>query len=71
MDVSEMDSRAPRSRSPLTSRPLRLPGQSIQAALDGELWDGFFPYFIAAVFFTWAAVMECRFRRIAIRFTTA
>jgi hypothetical protein len=50
---------------------LRLPGQSIQAALDGELWDGFFPYFIAAVFFTWAAVMECRFRRIAIRFTTA
>jgi hypothetical protein len=50
MDTSEKERRAPTFRSPLTSRPLRLPGQSIQEALDGQLWDGFFPYFIAAVF---------------------
>jgi hypothetical protein len=57
MESSTLQRRAA-FRSPLTSKPLRLPGQSIQEALDGELWDGFLPYFVGAVLFTWAAVME-------------
>jgi hypothetical protein len=57
MESSTLQRRAV-SRSPLTSRPLRLPGQSVQEALEGELWDGFIPYLIAALFFAWAAAME-------------
>jgi hypothetical protein len=58
MEKSETIEEPSASRSPLKSKPLRLPGQSVQEALDDEVWDRFFPYLLAALFFSWAAAVE-------------
>jgi hypothetical protein len=51
-------------RSPIKAKPLRLPGQSVQDAIDDLLWDGIGPYFAFALFMVilsgleWVAVLR-------------
>jgi hypothetical protein len=45
-------------RSPLKLKPLRLPGQSVEEAIDRSLWDGFAPYLAFAIAFTLIAILE-------------
>jgi hypothetical protein len=47
-----------RSRSPLKSRPLRLPGQSVQDALDALVFDQLVPYFLLVIFLSLTAGLE-------------
>lgn len=52
----------PTLRSPIKSKPLRMPGQSLQERIDDVLWDGFIPYYSFALAmlvlagFEWMAV---------------
>ena len=46
------------SRSPLRARPLRLPGQSVQEAIEARLLGTFFPLLVCSIFLTWFAVSE-------------
>lgn len=46
------------SRSPLKAKPLRLPGQSVQDAIDEFLWDKAGPYILFAVVMTVVASLE-------------
>ena len=46
------------SRSPLKAKPLRLPGQSVQEAIDDLLWDKIGPYTVFAVVMTVVASFE-------------
>jgi Nuclease-related domain len=45
-------------RSPLRARPLRVPGQSVQEAIEETLFGKLFPLFLSAVFLTWFAANE-------------
>lgn len=47
-----------RSRSPLKAKPLRLPGQSVQKAIDDLLWDSLGPYLAFAVAMAILAALE-------------
>jgi hypothetical protein len=46
------------SRSPLKGKPLRLPGQSVQEALDDLLFDKLLPYFLFVMFLALLTGME-------------
>jgi hypothetical protein len=46
------------SRSPLKAKPLRLPGQSVQEAIDDLLWREIAPYLAIAVLMLIVAGME-------------
>jgi hypothetical protein len=46
------------SRSPIKAKPLRLPGQSLQKAIDDLLWDGIGPYFAVAGVLLLMAALE-------------
>lgn len=48
----------PISRSPLKAKPLRLPGQSVQEAMDKLLWDELGPCIAVAVMMVIMAAME-------------
>lgn len=45
-------------RSPLRAKPLRLPGQSVQEAIEARLLGTFFPLFVCSIFLTWIAASE-------------
>ena len=51
-----MESNLP--RSPLKAKPLQLPGQSVQEAIDDLLWDKTAPYIAFAVAMTVVASFE-------------
>jgi nuclease-like protein len=46
------------SRSPLKDKPLRLPGQSVQDALDKLIFDKFIPYVLFVIFLAVLTAME-------------
>jgi hypothetical protein len=46
------------TRSPLKAKPLRLPGQSVQEAIDNLLWDGAGAYIAIALAMTVVATFE-------------
>jgi hypothetical protein len=45
-------------RSPIKAKPLRLPGQSVQEAIDNLLWDGVGPYIAIALMLVVLAGIE-------------
>jgi len=48
----------PRSRSPLKVKPLRLPGQSVDEALEKLVWNELVPHLLFAVIFVILAGFE-------------
>src|ERR1700733_1000645 len=51
-----MDSK--NSRSPLRAKPLRLPGQSVQEALEDRILGTWYPLLLCSIFLTWFAALE-------------
>ena len=45
-------------RSPLKTRPLRFPGQSVQADIERDVYEGVLPYFMATLLLTVLAALE-------------
>lgn len=45
-------------RSPIKARPLRLPGQSLQAEIETLISEGVIPYFVAAALLVFVAALE-------------